>query len=80
MYRESQQAIGWAEDTCRHFDQIANEDNSNIATWTERQRYENNWKLALNAQGNNAPMTEREDYTEAVKAIKGLRQKDEQDR
>ena len=27
--------------------QIANEDNSYIATWYERQRYENNWKLAF---------------------------------
>ena len=49
-YRESQVAIGWTEDTCSHLDQIANEDNPYIATWSERQRYENNRKLALNAQ------------------------------
>ena len=35
--------------------------------------------LALNAQGSIAPMTEREDYFEAIKAIKDMRQKDEQE-
>ena len=78
-YRESQHAVGWTEDTCRRLDQIAKEETSYIATWSERQRYENNWKLALNAQVSIAPMTEREDYFEAVKAIKDLRQKDEQE-
>ena len=44
-----------------------------------KQRYENNWKLALNAQGPIVPMTERENYFEAVVAIKDLRQKDDQE-
>ena len=69
-YRESQKAIGWTEDTCRHLDQIANEDTSYVAKWSESQRHENNGTLALNAQGRNAPMTEREDHSEAVKEIK----------
>ena len=62
-YRESPQAVGWTEDTCRHVDQKAKQDRSYIATWRERQRYENNWKPALNAQGRNAPMTEKEKIT-----------------
>ena len=78
-YRESQHAVGWTEDTCRRLDQIAKEETSYIATWSERQRYENNWELALNAQGSIAPMTEREDYFEAFQTIKDCRQKDEQE-
>ena len=35
-YRESQHAV-----------EIAKEDKSYIATWSERQRFENNWKLAF---------------------------------
>ena len=40
-------------------DHTAKVEKSFIATWTERQRYENNWKLALNVQGPIAPMRER---------------------
>ena len=58
-YRESQHAVVWTEDTSRRLDQIGKEDKSYIATWSERQRFENNWKLSLNAQGSIAPMTER---------------------
>ena len=78
-YRESQHAVGWTEDTCRRLDQIAKEEKSYIATWSERQRYENNWKLALNAQGSIAPMTEREDYFEAIKTIKDCATEDKQE-
>ena len=49
-YRETELASGWTEDTGRHWNQIANEENSYIATWYERQRYDNNCR--------NAPMTE----------------------
>ena len=48
---ESQLAIVWNEDTCSHSDHIAHEDNSYIATWNERERYEKNGKFAMNAQG-----------------------------
>ena len=34
-YCESQMAIGWTENTCRHLDQIANEDRSYTATCSE---------------------------------------------
>ena len=58
IYRESPQAVGWIEDTCGHVDQKPKQDRSYIASGSERQRYANNWKPALNAQGRNAPMTE----------------------
>ena len=44
----------------------------------ERQLYENNMTLALNAQSKHAPMIERESYFDAVKTIRDLRQKDDQ--
>ena len=58
----SQQAIVWDEDICRRLDKIASEDNSYIATWCERQRDENHWKLAINAQGRNCLLKVRTDY------------------
>ena len=76
---ESQLAIVVNEDTCSHSDHIAHEDNSYIATWNERQRYEKNGKFSMNAQGQNAPMTERGDNSEVDKATKDLRPKDEQE-
>ena len=77
-YRESQQPIGWDEDTCRRLDKIESEDHTYIATWYERQRYENSWKLALNTRGKNGPMKGRWDYYDTVTTIRDLRQKDEQ--
>ena len=41
----------WIEDPCSHSDHVAHEDNSYIATWNERERYEKNGKFAMNAQG-----------------------------
>ena len=75
--RESQGAIGWTEEKCRYLE-LALEDKSYTATRRERQRYENNWKLRLNAQGAVLPMDKREDCLEAVIAIKSLRQQAEQ--
>ena len=42
------------------------------AAGREGQRYEKNWKSIVNAQGPVSPMDKREDYLEAVKAIKKL--------
>ena len=47
--------------------------------WSQQQRYENNWKLAMNAQGKKAFVTRRHDYSEAVRAIKDSRQKRKQE-
>ena len=76
FYRGSQETVGWTEDTCRHLDGAPKEDNSCFATRYERQRYENNWNLALHAQGKNAPVTGRPDSSDAVKAIRDLREKE----
>ena len=46
--------------------------------WTER--FDNNWKLAFNAQGPISPMYKREDCLDAVKTIKNPRQQDAQPR
>ena len=72
--RESPMANGWTEEKCRYLDQLALEDKSYTATRRERQRYKNNWKLTINAQGHVSPMDKREDYLEAVKAMKNLQQ------
>ena len=66
-YRESQQAIGWDEHTCRLLDKIASVDHSYIATWYERQRYENNWKLAFIKQGRAGLLKARSEYSDAVR-------------
>ena len=46
---------------------------------TSGNRTKNNWKLALHAQGKNAPITGGPDYSEAVEEITDLRQKNEQE-
>ena len=43
----------------------------------EIRRYENDWKLALNTRGPVGPMKARSDYSDAVKTIRDLRQKDD---
>ena len=79
QHGESQQAIGWDEDICKRHDMIASGDHSYIAAWYERQRYENNWKLALNTQGKHGHMKVRSDYSDAVRTLRDLRQKDDQE-
>ena len=74
-YRESQQAMGWDEDTCRSLHKIASEDHSYIATWCERQRYDNNAKFAIDTHGKNGPMKVRSGHSDAVRTIRDLRQK-----
>ena len=77
-YRESQMASGWTEEKCRYLDQLAKEDKFYTAT-TKKQRYENNWMLALSTSRDlSHRWKKREDHLEAVKAIKNLRQQDEQ--
>ena len=72
-------AVVWNEDTFRHSDHIAHEDNSCIATWNERQLYEKNWKFADRMLKARMHPWHREDNSEADKAINDLRQKDEQE-
>ena len=62
--RESQSNIGWDENTCNTYDEIAKEDHSSVATRGERSRNENSWRLVLNAQGANGPLDQRDDHQE----------------
>ena len=63
LYRNSQTAIGWAEEQCIFLDSLAFEDKSYTATRRERSRYENNGKLSVNGQEPRpCPMDKREDY------------------
>ena len=48
-----------------HYDAIAAEDRSYIATTAERSRNENSWKLVLNISEKNGPMNQRDDNQEA---------------
>ena len=77
-HRESLMALGWTEEKCRYLDQLAMEDKYFTATRRERQRYENNWKLTINAQRPVSALDTRDDYLEAVKATNKLRQQAEQ--
>ena len=52
-YRESQLAIGWDEELCARYDEIALEDHSYVATKAERSRHENSWKNVLHSSGPN---------------------------
>ena len=61
-----------------YLDQVALEDKSYMAVRRERSGYENNWKLFVNAKGLVSPMDKRDDYPEAVKSIKNLRQQADQ--
>ena len=45
VYRESQLAIGWSEQTCKGWDELAKEDNTYKRTPEEKRRY---WYLTLN--------------------------------
>ena len=73
MYRESQLAIGWDEDFCAHYDGLPHKDHTCFYTASEHQRLENSWVLALNSQGPNGLMKQREDYAEAVRIKERLR-------
>ena len=67
IYRESQLAIGWDEDFCAYYDDLPHEDHTCFYNASEHQRLENSWVLALNSQGPNGLMKQREDYAEAVR-------------
>ena len=65
LYRDSQIKIGWDENTCIAYDEIAREDHSYAVTRWERSGNENSWKLVLNSEGANGPVDQRYDYQEA---------------
>ena len=56
VYRESQLAIGWSEQKCKEWDEVAKEDRTYHLSTEERRRYKGQWYLTLNKAGRNEPM------------------------
>ena len=72
VYRESQLAIGWSEQKCKEWDDLAKEDHTYKLTPEEKRRYKGHWYLTLNKTGKNGPMKLRSDYRAAVTMKKRL--------
>ena len=66
VYRESQLAIGWSEQTCKEWDELVQEDHTYKLTPEKRRRYKGQWYLTLNRAGKNGLMKLRSDYRAAV--------------
>ena len=66
VYRESQLAIGWTEQKCKEWDELAKEDHTYHLTPEEKKRYKGQWHLTLNKEGKNGPMKLRSDFRAAV--------------
>ena len=66
VYRESQLAVGWSEQKCKEWDELAKEDHTYKLTPEERRRYKGQWYLTLNKEGKNWPMKLRSDFRAAV--------------
>ena len=54
------------------YDAIALEDHSYVATWQERSRDGEPWKISLNAEGIQGPLNQCSDFIEAKQKCKGL--------
>ena len=63
---ESQLAIGWSEQECKEWDELAKEDHTYKLTQEEKSRYKGRWYLTLNKAGKNGPMKLRSDFRAAV--------------
>ena len=66
VYRESQLALGWWEQQCKEWDELAQEDHTYRLTPEEKKRYQRQWYLTSNKEGKNGPMKLRSDYRAAV--------------
>ena len=66
VYRESQLAIGWTEQKCKEWDELAQEDHTYRLTPEVKKRYQGQWYLTLNKAGKNGPMKLRSDFRSAV--------------
>ena len=51
VYRERQLAIGWTEQKCKEWDELAKEDHTYRFTPEEKIRYQGQWYLTLNKSG-----------------------------
>ena len=66
VYRESQLAIGWSEQKCKEWDELAKEDHTYRLTPEDKKRYQGQWYLTLNNAGKNGLMKLRSDFPAAV--------------
>ena len=66
VYRESQLAIGWTEQKCKEWDELAKDDHTYRITPEEKKRYQGQWYLTLNKSGKNGPMKLRSDFPAGV--------------
>ena len=53
VYRESQLAIGWTEQKCKEWDELAKEDHTYRLTPEDKKGYQGQWYLTLNKAGKN---------------------------
>ena len=65
IYRGSQLAIGWTE-KCKEWDELAKEGHTYHLTLEEKKRYQGQWYLTLNKEGNNGPVKLRCYFRAAV--------------
>ena len=66
VYRESQFAVGWTEQKCKEWDELAQGDHTYRLTAEEKKRYQGQWYLTLDKAGKNGPMKLRSDFRAAV--------------
>ena len=66
VYRESQLEIGWSEQKCKEWNELAKQAHTNKLTPEEQRRYKGHWYLTLNKPGKNGPMKLRSDFRAAV--------------
>ena len=66
VYRESQLAIGWSEQKCKEWDELAQEDHTYRLTPEDKRRYQGHWHLTFNKTGKNGLMKLRSDFRAAV--------------
>ena len=64
--RESQLAVGWSEQKCKKWDELAKEDHTYKPTPEERRKYQGQCYLTLNKAGKNGLMELRSDFRAAV--------------
>ena len=59
-------AIGWTEQKCKEWDELAQEDQTYRLTPEECRRYQGQWCPTLNKSGQNEPIQLRSDFRAAV--------------
>ena len=66
VYRHSQLAIGFTEQKCKEWDELAQEDHTYHLTPEEKKNTKKNGILTLNKEGKHGPMNLRSDFRAAV--------------